>query len=163
MFRRSFLGTAAAFALVAVTATAPMADDTAILTVTTGEMQHSYTLADLQALPMTEFQTETIWTEGPQTFQGVALTDLLSDITANGGQTGKEIKATAVNDYSVTIPLTDAVDGGPIVAYLQNGQEMSRRDKGPLWVVYPYDSRKSYQSETYFSRSIWQLDRMTIQ
>ncbi|MGB1266126.1 MAG: oxidoreductase, partial [Nereida ignava] len=52
---------------------------------------------------------------------------------------------------------------GPIIAYKQNGSEMSRRRKGPLWIVYPYDDKKSYQTETVYSRSIWQLDRLITQ
>jgi hypothetical protein len=39
---------------------------------------------------------------------------------------------------------------------------MSVRDKGPLWLVYPYDSAAKYQSEVVFSRSIWQLNRLEI-
>jgi hypothetical protein len=37
---------------------------------------------------------------------------------------------------------------------------MSIREKGPLWLVYPYDLNKAYQSETIYSRSIWQLVRI---
>ncbi len=61
------------------------------------------------------------------------------------------------------IPATDWVDGGPIIAYLQNGNPMSVRDKGPLWVIYPYDDNPDYQSEVTYSRSIWQLDRITVE
>jgi len=31
-----------------------------------------------------------------------------------------------------------------------------------LWIVYPYDSDNRFQSEIYFSRSIWQLARLTL-
>jgi hypothetical protein len=70
--------------------------------------------------------------------------------------------ATAINDYTVEIPLSDAVEGGPIIAYLMDGEEMSIRDKGPLWVIYPYDSDADFRSEVVYSRSIWQLDRLEI-
>ncbi|MEP6320715.1 MAG: oxidoreductase, partial [Paracoccaceae bacterium] len=70
------------------------------------------------------------------------------------------LKATAINDYAVEIPLEDAVDGGPILAYLSNGVPMSVREKGPIWIVYPYDSDPKYQTEVIYSRSIWQLDRL---
>ena len=59
--------------------------------------------------------------------------------------------------------MSDAVEGGPIIAYYTNGEEMSRRDKGPLWVVYPYDSDIAYQTELVYSRSIWQLDRISVE
>ena len=72
------------------------------------------------------------------------------------------LRATAINDYTVEIPVSDAVEGGPIIAYSVDGKPMSVRDKGPLWVIYPYDSGAQYRSEVIYSRSIWQLDRIEV-
>jgi hypothetical protein len=113
----------------------------------------------LEAMPATEFTTETIWTEGQQTFRGVSLHDFLETV----GATGNALSAQAINDYAVTVPISDAVEGGPIIAYELNGSPMSRRDKGPLWIVYPYDSSADYRTEVIYSRSIWQLDRITVE
>lgn len=118
----------------------------------------TYDLAMLQALPKTSFSTTTMWTQGVQNFDGVLLKDLLD---LHGITTGI-ISATAINDYAVDIPIEDAVIGGPIIAYALNGADMSIRDKGPLWIVYPYDQNTNYQSEVVFSRSIWQLNRISI-
>ena len=104
------------------------------------------------------FSTETIWTEGVQQFTGVSLHAFLGSLGVTEGM----IKATAINDYSVDVPVSDAVEGGPIIAFARNGEEMSIRDKGPLWLVYPYDSSPDYRSEVIYSRSIWQLDRIEI-
>lgn len=112
----------------------------------------------LETLPQTEFETSTIWTEGTQRFTGVSL-DILLDAAE---MTGGVIKATALNDYSVEIPVSDAISGGPIVAHRLNGETMSARDKGPLWIVYPYDARVEYQTEVIYSRSIWQLSRIEL-
>lgn len=100
--------------------------------------------------------TTTIWTEGEQTFTGVPLSTFLT----GAGVTEGTLKATAINDYAVEIPIEDAVESGPIIAYLSNGNPMSVREKGPLWIVYPYDSDPKYQTEVIYSRSIWQLDRL---
>ena len=54
------------------------------------------------------------------------------------------------------------MEGGPIIAYMMNGEEMSVRNKGPLWLVYPYDLNHEYRSEVIYSRSIWQLDRIDV-
>ncbi len=113
----------------------------------------------LESLPATEFETETIWTEGSQTFRGVQLKDFLEAI----GSEGSVVSAVAINDYAVEIPVSDAVENGPIIAYMNNGDYMSRREKGPLWVVYPYDSDAAYRSEVIYSRSIWQLDRIVVE
>lgn len=112
--------------------------------------------AMLEELGLVTITTSTIWTEGEQEFSGPslkALTDLL------GIEEGT-LTATAVNDYAVEIPVSDAVEGGPILALDRNGEPMSVRDKGPIWVVYPYDDNPDYQTEVHYSRSIWQLDRL---
>ncbi len=112
----------------------------------------------LMALPATTFETSTIWTEGVHDFTGVSLADFATSIGVEAGQ----FLATAINDYTVEIPFSDAVVDGPIIAYLMDGEAMSVRDKGPLWVIYPYDSNSLYRSEVVYSRSIWQLDRVEI-
>ncbi|KIC48142.1 molybdopterin-dependent oxidoreductase [Tateyamaria sp. ANG-S1] len=117
-----------------------------------------FDMVDLKSLPAERFETTTIWTEGPQQFEGVPLVVLLDHV----GATGSTIRAVALNDYAVSIPVADAVEGGPIVAYGRNGDEMSVRDKGPLWIVYPFDDNEIYKSEEYYSRSIWQLDRIEL-
>lgn len=112
----------------------------------------------LEALPSKSIDTTTIWTEGTQSFEGVSLDVLLDHVQAEEGT----IRAVALNDYAVTIPTSDATDGGPIVAYLRDGKAMSVRDKGPLWIIYPYDANEAYQSEEIYARSIWQLNRLEI-
>lgn len=112
----------------------------------------------LSGLGEVSFATTTPWTEGPQEFTGVPLQALVEAL----GVTSGTIRATAINDYAIEVPVTDAVQGGPILAYLQNGTPMSVRDKGPLWLVYPYDLNQDYQTEVIFSRSIWQLVRLDV-
>lgn len=112
----------------------------------------------LRALPQTRFNTGTIWTEGSAEFTGIELDDLLGHVGA-GGTT---LSAVALNDYKVEIPTADAREGGPIVAYEMDGKTISRREKGPLWIIYPFDDNPDYQSEVIYSRSIWQLDRIEV-
>jgi hypothetical protein len=118
-----------------------------------------FDLAMLAGLDTVTVETTTIWTEGVQTFEGVELVDLLAAIEAGGAN----LRAIAHNDYAVDIPVADAVEGGPIVAFLRNGEPMSLREKGPLWIVYPFDSSPDYQTEQIYARSIWQLDRIEVQ
>jgi hypothetical protein len=44
-----------------------------------------------------------------------------------------------------------------------NGAPLPVNNKGPLWVIYPYSERSSLQKDIYFSRSVWQLNRLTVQ
>jgi len=120
------------------------------------------TLEDLQGFTAETFETSTIWTTGVQSFTGVPLAELLGRFNVTTATSGFTLEARAVNDYMVEIPLADATAGGPIVAYLRNGKTMSLRGKGPLWLVYPYDRNAAYRTEAVYSRSIWQLDSLTL-
>ena len=127
-----------------------------VLTVTHDGAATEYDLAALESLGAVTFETTTVWTEGTQSFTGVPLATLAMELDVDDGV----FLASAINDYTIEIPVTDAVDGGPIIAFLNNGAPMSVRDKGPLWIVYPYDSSPEYQAEQIYARSIWQLDRI---
>lgn len=116
---------------------------------------------DLDALinlDQTTFETTTIWTEGKHTFQGVSLDVFVALIGAENAT----LFATAINDYTVEIPSTEAKSDGPIIAYFMDGKPMSIREKGPLWIVFPYNSKADYRTEVVYSRSIWQLDRINV-
>ena len=115
--------------------------------------------AMLEAMSPVSFKTRTIWTEGENEFTGVLLSELLRNLGIESGT----LRATAINDYAVDIPVADALKEPAIIAYKINGQPMSVREKGPLWIVYPYDKDKKYQAEVYYSRSIWQLDRIVVE
>ena len=129
------------------------------ITVTNGDGMAEFDLQMLRDLGQAQFTTTTIWTDGDQSFTGVWLHTIVEALGADAGS----IAATAINDYSVEIPLTDMIEGGALVAYHRNGKPMPVRDKGPLWVVYPYSDTPEFQSEVIYSRSIWQLDRMHVQ
>lgn len=114
--------------------------------------------ARLAALPRREFATSTIWTEGVQSFSGVELRSLIDHL----GVTGGTLKITAVNDYSIQIPVSEVTAGGALLADLRDGKPMTVRDKGPLWLVYPYDSASEFRNEVVYSRSVWQVDRIEV-
>ena len=128
------------------------------LEVTNVEGTAQFDMEMLQSLDNTTFETSTIWTEGNHLFEGVSLANLVEYL----GIEGESLRATAINDYAVEIPLEDAVEEGPIIAYKMDGKIMSLRDKGPLWIVYPFDSNPSYSTEVTYARSIWQLDRIEV-
>jgi hypothetical protein len=112
----------------------------------------------LLALPQHSFATSTIWTEGVNTYDGVLLVDLLAALGAEG--TG--LVATALNEYQIGFPLAEATDQGPMLAHTVDGKPMTVRDKGPLWLIYPYDDVAEFRTEQTYARSIWQLDRIEI-
>ncbi|MFB9149394.1 oxidoreductase [Roseovarius ramblicola] len=114
--------------------------------------------AALAALPQTEFTTRTIWTEGPQHFLGVSLAELLArhDLGA------VRLDLVALNDYTVSLPARAIGPVYPVIAHTRNGEPMSLRDKGPFWLLWNFDSNPDFRRETVYTRSIWQLDRITV-
>lgn len=118
-----------------------------------------FDMAMLEALPQRSFTTHTPWHDRPVKFTGPLLSDLLAAVKADG----KTINASAINDYTIRIPVADAAAHGVIVARLMDDQPMAVRDKGPLFVVYPFDSKAELRTSTYYERSIWQLKRMGIE
>lgn len=117
-----------------------------------------FDLRMLEELGTVSLVTSTPWTVGTLHFEGVTLKAVLDRV----GATGDLIFAEAFNDYSSEIPISDATDKGAVIAFRMEGKEMTLRDKGPLWVVFPYDDDAVYRSEIYLTRSIWQLDRITV-
>lgn len=159
---RSFLHATLLSAALALAGPA-LAQDAPLLAVDGPDGARNYDLQALQALGETRITTSTVWTEGMHSFTGVPLASILADagIATGPGSTG-EVTATAINDYAISIPLAEIGPEVPLVAYRMDDQEMSVRDKGPLWIVYPYDADRQYQTEVIYSRSIWQLDRISI-
>ena len=137
--------------LAAAVTTAASAD--AVLTVTNGERALEMDAAMLNALPQVSFETSTIWTDGLISFSGPSLRSLLDQAGISDGQ----LTLTAINDYEIQLSVDEIEDNAPIVATLMNGEPISRREKGPYWVVYPFDADKKYQQEEVYALSIWQL------
>lgn len=148
----------ALLAAVLIAAAPALAQEAPVLSVTSDGETRVLTIADLSALPVTSFETSTIWTEGTHAFEGILLADLMEAMEMEG----ETVVATALNDYAVEIPVAEITDEGPIVAYRMDGAEMSRRGKGPFWILYPFDDVPEFRSETAYSRSVWQLDRLSI-
>lgn len=156
--RQVVSGMAAALFMVAGFATASLAQDQPLLTIVGLDRDISFTRAELENLGSQTIVTTTIWTDGEQEFTGLPLVALVEEL----GITEGSLRAYAINDYAVDIPLSDAVEDGPLIAHTQNGRPMGIRNNGPLWIVYPYDSNPDYQSEVIYARSIWQLNRIEI-
>ena len=135
------------------------AQDALRLQVTAGNGDRvTFGFSELDALPQSEFTTTTIWTDGEVRISGVPLKALLDAVKAEGST----IEMVALNDYLVTMPYDALEEDVPLVATRMNGNVMSVRDKGPFWVVYPYDSHWKYRTETKYAQSIWQLSRVNV-
>jgi hypothetical protein len=112
----------------------------------------------LEALSGRKAAMETPWAEGKTEFSGPLLREILQVAGANG----TVMKLVALNDYSADVPMEDAAKIDTILATRMNGQRMSVRDKGPLFMVYPFDENTQLYNEKYFSRSVWQITSIEV-
>jgi hypothetical protein len=154
--RRAFLTIAGLTLVSAVPARAAKPTGPVVLTVRgkiAGGEDLEFDMAMLEALPKTSFKTSSPWTEAGTEFEGVSLKDLIAAVGATGGT----LTARALNDYSASFPASEAAADGAIIAYRMNGELMRVREKGPLWVIYPFDDNPDLKTETTYSRCVWQL------
>lgn len=115
--------------------------------------------AMLEGMGATTVTTSSPWYDTEVTFEGVSFKAVMDLVGAHG----TTIHAFALNDYDTEIPFADTQDPAVVLAMKMNGIYMEVRDKGPIFVVYPYDSDPVYQTQTYYARSAWQVSRMTIE
>lgn len=112
----------------------------------------------LERLGMVSFETKTPWHSGTVKFEGVPLRQLMKQVAAKG----ERVQAIALNDYSSEIPVEDFEKYNVLLALKRDGEYMPIRDKGPLFVVYPYDSDPELKSQKFYSRSVWQVKSLIV-
>lgn len=160
-----YLVALAAFAITLLSPLNAQAQEaTAPLTIVdAAEERFELTGEDFAGLPWTTLVTHTVWTEGPHRFEGVLLRDVLAAARIDTATLdGRSVEALALNDYQISIPATDAVDYDVLVARLMNGEPMTRRDKGPYWIVYPRDQNPELADSRYDHRWVWQLRELRL-
>ena len=168
LFRRAALALPLALALSLLPPTTQAlepATGKVVLTITgkviqpNGGTKADFDMAMLEKLPQHSFTTATPWYSVPKTFTGPRLRDVL----AAAGAKGVRLQAIALNDYKTEIPAGDAQQYDVIVARLLDGKPMLTREKGPLFIVYPFDSNPELRAAPFYSRSAWQLRTLVVQ
>lgn len=112
----------------------------------------------LEALGSDGFKTTTPWYNGEVSFEGVRMDALMRHV----GAKGDSVLVTALNDFSTEIPISDFSRYGVLLALKRDGNYMPVRDKGPLFIVYPYDSSPELKTQKYYSRSAWQVAKFIV-
>jgi len=125
---------------------------------TPGGAQAQFDMGMLERLPQHSFSTRTPWYSQPRKFTGPLLRDVLSAAMAHG----ETLRAIALNDYRVEIPFDDAQRFDVLLARLLDDKPMSVRDKGPLFIIYPFDQHAMLRRTQYYTRCAWQLKAIDI-
>lgn len=118
----------------------------------------TFDMGTLEALPQTTLKVRTPWYRREVSFQG----PLLRDVLAAAQAAGTYVAASATNDFTAEIDFSDIHDYDVIIALAMDGRPMSPRDRGPLFLIYPYEDLPSWEMEYYYNRSVWQLDRLMV-
>ena len=84
--------------------------------------------------------------------------DQTTYVTKNPAQ----IRVMAINDYKIDMPLGDILDFDVMLATRRDGETMSLREKGPIWIMYPISDHAELEDEAINSRLVWQTKSMQI-
>lgn len=118
-----------------------------------GGIKADFDLELLMSLPQKTTVTDTPWTEKAHSYQGPLLRDVLAAVKC----TGRLLKVVALNDYAAEVPVSDAEEHDVILALMRDGEPIPIREKGPLFLVYPFDDDTSLQNQVIYNRSVWQI------
>ena len=114
--------------------------------------------AMLMALEQGSIVTQNPWTDGLNTYEGPAGQALMAAV----GAQGDTLVLTALNDYSAEMPRSDIAEFGLVFATHMNASQLRIRDRGPLFVIYPFTDQPGLNAERYHNRSVWQVNRIDI-
>jgi hypothetical protein len=128
------------------------------ITTTNKDNTAQFDRAMLESIGMETIETTTPWYTGPVKFEGVSLDKLMKRL----GASGERAVFVALNDYSSEIPVEDFAKYNVILALKRNGEYMPVRDKGPLFVIYPFDSKPELKNQTFYGRSVWQVAKIVV-
>lgn len=115
------------------------------------------TLGDLAAMPQVTIVTENEFSNGLVAYKGPLVRDVVGQLALMDFDS---LRFTAANDYYVEIPTADFRNYDVILAMEADGTPLARREKGPLWLMYPITGNDALQDPIYIHRLIWQVTRV---
>ncbi|WP_020409973.1 hypothetical protein [Hahella ganghwensis] len=119
----------------------------------------AFDLEMLDQLPQHSITTTTPWFDDSRTFTGPLVRDVLELL----GAKGTNAKAVALNDYHIDIPAEDFQEYDVVLATRIDGEILTIRDKGPIFIIYPFDQIPETRNEVFFQRCIWQLVQVIVE
>lgn len=128
------------------------------ITNTNNSKTADFDMSMLGAVTSRSITTKTPWYDGRKTFAGPLGAAILNSV----GASGTMLRVTALNDYVTEIPISDFKDYPVILATSLEGKPMSVRDKGPIFIIYPFDQSPELNNETYYGRSAWQVKSIEV-
>lgn len=122
--------------------------------------QMDFTLSELQALTQSDITTAHPWSIAPQHYHGVDMNALFGLLFNH--RRVLSIQLEALNDFSVAVDWSQIEAFSPILAWQEDEQVMTRRNKGPLWLVLPFDQVPKVQQADFLHFMVWQLRAIRV-
>lgn len=115
--------------------------------------------AALAALPQAEFETKTPWTTGSHRYRGPTLASVLA---AGGAGHASLIEASALNGYQQQLDLSLFEKVPLTLVRYQDDKQLTRRNKGPLWLLMPFSAYPELDHSTIHGGMVWQMIRIEV-
>lgn len=113
--------------------------------------------AEILEFEQIEISTANEFIDGTRLFKGPLMREVLNMCGAGNAHT---VRLIAANDYQVEINTEEFLTYDVILAHSVDGEPLSRRDKGPLWLIYPMSDNPELEDPVFNSRLIWQVVRV---
>lgn len=129
-----------------------------LLFVKNGEHEIGFSLEDFRKYKKYNIETTTRWSNGEKIkYTGVRLIDILGKT-----ENFHFVYAYGFNNYVSVIPIEKIVKYNPIIAFMANEKIISVKEKGPLWIIFPYDKHPELQTHIAEAWYVWHLNKILL-
>lgn len=112
----------------------------------------------LREMPQKTVVTTNEFVDDAVTYRGPLAREVVALLDADGVMS---LTMTAINDFAVDVPMSDVTRYDVILALEADGKALSRRGKGPIWLMYPISDNPELRGDPVINtRLIWQLIRI---
>jgi hypothetical protein len=125
-----------------------------------GETVAHYSRTEIESLEAWgELETETPWTDQSTRYEGIPFRTLIPPETPLDG---KEVRLLARNGYLIEVPLSTILKGDGFLAFKADGKWMRLRDKGPVWLIFPFSQHPELNDGEYRRIAVWMLEEIDV-
>lgn len=136
-----------------------------VLLILSGDIVHAnvgdeahFDRAMLEALPARVIETHTPWHRDRGRYEGPLIRALLEAVGADVEQ----VRIRALDHFEAEVPVADFRRHDVILAMTRDGEPLTVREYGPLFVLYPFDDHPELHTETIRFRSVWHVERIIV-
>ena len=152
--RRSFIGSLACASLLSRVSLGTERTSGSYLNVSGDTCgSRSMDVGSLEAIGMHSFGTSVTWGRHRHVFSGLPLGVLLSYV----GASGKSVRVTGLDDSRAFITMEDITATAPLLATRIDGYPIPRNERGPILLVYQFESFDAPHRDLLASQCVWHV------